>query len=268
MLNHYYTVVRRKVNAMSWKIITNILILQSEGMQSDEGTYRVLLVEPDPNNRASRRTRIVTKAVSQLLWDRDSDEQWQNHHQLFKTLLLHPNAKSFLSYLYEPAFHGLCVRGATFRIYSIADSRQSGPVNYKFMNDQRDHSKSELLALRASTRISVNKDRPIDSLRDNCYYRPTTPNHPSYDSLIYNDNSHRISVFKVAVAAEHDLVPKEVRELAELGQRLHISNLKIRIIVVVYEDAQVTYKIEKSLFDGLGLEVYFLQVTEHQLYPF
>jgi len=268
MLNHYYTVVDGKVNAMSWKSITNILILKPEGTQIDEGAHRVLLVEPDPNNRAAPRTRIVTKAVGQLLWDRDSDEQWRNHHQLFKTLLLHPNAKSLLGYLYEPAFHDLCVRGTTFRIYPMADSRQSGPVNYKFMNDHLIHSKSELLALHEYKRISFNKDRPIDSLRDNWYYRPTTPNHPSYDSLIYDDDSHRISVFKVTVAAEHDLAPKEVRELAELGQRLHISNLKIRIIVVVYEDAQVTYNIEKSLFHDLGLEVYVLRVTEHQLYPF
>ena len=69
MINHYSTVVRGKVNAMTWKIITNILILQREGMQIDEGTDWVLLVEPDPNNRAAPRTRIVTKAISQLLWD-------------------------------------------------------------------------------------------------------------------------------------------------------------------------------------------------------
>ena len=75
-------------------------------------------------------------------------------------------------------------------------------------------------------------------------------------------------MFQVTVAAEHDLSSKGVRELAELGQRLHIRKLKTRIIVVVHEDAQVTYKIEKSLFDALGLEVYVLQVTEHQLYRF
>ena len=253
---------------MTWEFITNALIMQPEGMEIDEVTHRVLLVEPDPNNRAAPRTRIVTKAVSQLLWDRDSDTQWQNHHQLFKTLLLHLSAKSLLGYLYEPAFHALCVRETTFRIYSVTDSRRSGSVNYKFMNDQLDHAKSELLTLHEYTRVSFNKNRPIDSLRDKCYYRPTNPNHPSCDSLIYDDSSHRISAFQITVAAEHDLSPKGVRELVELGQRLHINNLKIRIIVVVYEDAEVTYKIEMGLFDRLGLEVYILQVTERQLYRF
>jgi len=77
---------------MTWESITNILILQLEGMKiDDEATHMVLLVEPDPNDRAAPRMRIVTKAISQLLWDRDSDAQWQNHHKLFKTLLLHSN---------------------------------------------------------------------------------------------------------------------------------------------------------------------------------
>jgi len=242
--------------------------MQPEGMEIDEATHKVLLVEPDPNNRATPRTRIVTKAVGQLLWDRDSDTQWQNHHQLFKTLLLHPNAKSLLGYLYEPAFHALCVRGTTFRTYPVTASHPSGPVNYKFVNNQLDHAKAELLELHEYTRISFNKDRPIDSLRNKCYYRPTNPNHPSCDSLIYDPSSRRISAFQVTVATEHDLSPKGVRELVELGQRLHIEGLKIRIIVVVYEDAGVTYRIEKRLFDDLGLEVHILQVTEHQLYRF
>ena len=253
---------------MTWESITNILILQPEGKEINEAAHRVLLVEPDPNNRAAPRTRIVTKAVSQLLWDRDSDEQWQNHHRLFKTLLLHPNTKSLLGYLYEPVFHALCIRGTTFRIYPITNSRTSGSVNYRFTNHQPNHSESELLTLHEYTRIPFNKDHPIDGLHDNSYYRPTAPTHPSYDSFIYNDNSRQISVFQVTVAAVHGLSPKGVRELVELGQRLHIENLKIRIIVVVYEDAQVTYKIEKRLFDALGLEVYVLQVTEHQLYGF
>jgi len=136
------------------------------------------------------------------------------------------------------------------------------------VNRQLNDAKFELLTLREYTRIPFNKVRPIDSLRDKCYYQPTNPNHPSCDSLIYDESSHRISAFQVTVAAEHDPSPRGVRELVELGQRLHIKNLKIRIIVVVYEDAEVTYKIAKGLLDGLGLEVYILQVTERQLYCF
>ena len=60
-----------------------------------------------------------------------------------------------------------------------------------------------------------------------------------------------------------------VTELCALGRNLRINDLKIRIIVVVLQDAQVTYKIKKTLFHALGgLEVYFLEVTEDQLYSF
>ena len=37
----------------------------------------------------------MTKTVSQLLWERDSDEKWRNHRKLFKILHLEPNAKGF-----------------------------------------------------------------------------------------------------------------------------------------------------------------------------
>jgi hypothetical protein len=108
----------------------------------------------------------------------------------------------------------------------------------------------------------------MDSLLANHYYQPTASNHPPYDSLIYDADSHRISAFQVAVGTERVLASKGARELGKLGQRLQIDDLKIRIIVVGFEDARVTYKIEKDLFDDLGLEVYALQVTEDQLYRF
>ena len=44
-----------------------------------------------------------------------------------------------------------------------------------------------------------------------------------------------------------DLKPKGVRALHELGQRLQINDLKIRIIVVVFENDRVTYTVAKEL---------------------
>jgi hypothetical protein len=72
---------------MSWDLITEILTSHPADTRAVEGSHMVLLVEPQPENRTVPRTRIVTKTVSQLLWERDSDEQWRNHHKLFKTLL-------------------------------------------------------------------------------------------------------------------------------------------------------------------------------------
>jgi hypothetical protein len=62
-------------------------------------------------------------------------------------------------------------------------------------------------------------------------------------------------------------VEKGANALYELGRRLQIDNLKIRIIMVVFEDAEVNLMIRKEVIHSLGLEVYAFTMTEHQLYP-
>jgi len=75
-LNRYGSLVRGKVERIGWDSITAILTSRLGDIELVEDFYRIILVEPQPNDRASSRTRIVTKAVSQLLWERDSTEQW------------------------------------------------------------------------------------------------------------------------------------------------------------------------------------------------
>jgi hypothetical protein len=181
---------------------------------------------------------------------------------------MEPRAKSFLGDLFEPAFHALCIRGASLKIYPITDNRSAGPTNYTFTNNVLDESKSETLTLHGYRRLPFNTTCPISNLIASHYYQPTTPNHPSYDSFIYDANSHQVNAFQVTVAVEHDLVEKGVIGLRDLGKELKINDLKIRIILVVLEAIQVSYKIKKRFFHELGLEVYVLQVTEDQLYDF
>jgi len=251
---------------MSWNSLTEILTWQTEGMEMDKGSYMVVLVGPQPNNRAAPMTGIVTDTVSQLLWERDSNEQWRNHHQLFKTLLQQPSALSFCGRgLFEPAFHELCVGGVTFTIYRMTDKCQK--VNYEFTADHLNDCESETLTLSPQTRRFFNGKHPIDSLLPGHYYQPTSRNKASYDSFIYVPNSQQICAFQVTVGKKHGLSPKGVTELRQLWQRLQTDDLKIRIIVAVFENAQMTFTIDKGLFDSGGLEVYVLQVTEGQLYP-
>ena len=216
----------------------------------------------------------MSKTVSQLLWERDSVEQWRNHHKLFKTLVRIPGAKAFFGTIFEPPFHELCVRGATFTIHPMA--RRTGQVNYVFRNDQendqRRHPKfktsSKTLKLRAQTRVFFDdENNRITSLLADHYYQPIAGNYSSYDTFIYDLNSHQISAFQITTEEEHDLKPKGIVALRELGQRLQIHDLKIRIIVVIFGGAKVTFKVPTSLIQSVS-EVYALEVTEKQLYPY
>jgi len=253
---------------MSWDSIAEILTSHPADIKVEEGSHKVLLVEPQPDNRAASRTRIVTKTISQLLWERDSDEQWQNHHKLFKTLLRETSAKGFCGLLFEPAFHELCVHGTTFTLYPMA--RRMERVNddtftINWCRIFKSKSKSKTLKLRRQNRIFFDEKNPITSLLANHYYQPTTSNYPSFDSFVYDPGLCQISAFQVTIAETYGFMPKAVNALYELGRRLQIDGLKIRIIVVVFGDAQV---VNKDLFDRLGPEAYTLKVTGNQLYPY
>ena len=256
---------------MSWDLITEILTRHPADIRAEEGSHIVLLVEPQPENRTASRTRIVTKTVSQLLWERDSDEQWRNHNKLFKTLLRLSGAKAFLGTVFEPAFHDLCIRGITFTIYPMV--RRRGTVNYIFTNDRPRRSESdsgsETLMLNAQTQIDFDdQNNRMTSLLANHYYQPAASSYPSYDSFVYDPDFHQISAFQVPTAEVHGLRSKGVSALYEIGRRLKIDDLKIRIIAVVFGDAQVTFKVPKDLIQSLGCEMYALEVTEKQLYPY
>ena len=264
-----------KVKGMSWDLIAEILTSHPADIEANEGYHKVLLIEPRPDNRALSRTRIVTKAVSQLLWERDSGEKWRNHRKLFKTLLREASTRSFCGKLFEPAFHALCIHGATFPIYLMA--RQIGRRYYTFVNDVPRNSESEPepepepepenFELNPQGPFFFDDGKnPITSL-DNRYYQPIASNYPSLGSFVYDRDSCQISAFQVAIAEKHGFTPKEVIALGELRQRLQINNLKIQVIVVIFEDAEIAFAIEKNLVHSLGLEVYTLKVTENQLYP-
>jgi len=86
------------------------------------------------------------------------------------------------------------------------------------------------------------------------------------DSFVYDPDSHQINLFQVTVAKDHDLVSKGVQEVRELGQRLEID-LRIRIIVVLFGDVEIDFKVQMGLYDNWGLQTYAVQMTEDQLYP-
>jgi len=239
----------------------------------EEGSHKVLLVEPEPTNRKVSRTRIVTQTVGQLLWERDSGEKWGNHYKLTKTLLQLPGAEALCGGFFEPAFHGMCTKGATLTIYPMTSRKAA--INYIFRNDrEKDQRRDsgpefrlETLVLNEQTGTFFDDGgNKISSLCADHYYQPITDNYPSYDSFVYDPESCQISAFWVTVAERHDFKSKGVTALYELGQRLRINNLKIRIIVAVFWDAEVTFEVPKGLIQSV-CGVYTLQVTEKQLYP-
>jgi hypothetical protein len=78
-LGSYEEEVRRKIKDLSTEILTS----HPADIQTNDGSHKVLLVEPRPDDRALSRARIVTKTVGQLLWERDSGEIIANFSRLY-----------------------------------------------------------------------------------------------------------------------------------------------------------------------------------------
>ncbi len=263
-LHQYDMGVRGMIKAMSWDLILDILTSNAADITAEEGSHRVLLVGPQPNDRTTPRTTVVSKTVSQLLWARDSDEKWRNHRKLFNVLLREPITKGSSGILFEPAFHDLCIHGTTFTIYPM--ERRDGNLNYTFTIPDIRRVKGSKLKLKRQHRVVFGENHPISHLLANEYYQPTSPNYPSLDSFVYDPNSHQVNAFQATVGLEHDLKPGGVYALRDLGERQEIHDLKIRIIVVLFGDNGVTYRVNKVVYNTLRLQVFVLQVTENQLY--
>jgi hypothetical protein len=149
-------------------------------------------------------------------------------------------------------------------------ARNEGPRYYTFVNDaseRRPEPKNLELNLQGPFFFDYEKEQIKVTSLDDHYYQPTSSNYPSLDSFVYDRDSCQISAFQVTITEKHDFSPKGVTALRELGQRLRINNLKIRVIVVVFEGFEVVLNVEPTLFHSLDLQVYMLKVTENQLYP-
>jgi len=86
---------------MYWDKLTTALTGGIEGLSLDDGSSKVILIAPRPEDVALPRIRIITKAVNQLLWEQDSIERGRNHRQLYRTLRQEPSAKCFTGTLFE-----------------------------------------------------------------------------------------------------------------------------------------------------------------------
>jgi hypothetical protein len=167
---------------MTWPTITRALT-GTQTLQLDDGSHKVVLIAPDPDNREVYRPHIVTKAVANMLCERDTNELWRNAHDLYRTMRLDPKTKSTAGWLLEPPFHALCVKGTTLKLYKM--QRTGGrDVNDIFTNVS--HRNEQRLHLPPQQLVLFDKSHPIQELRADCYYKPIHGTQASFDSFIYD----------------------------------------------------------------------------------
>jgi hypothetical protein len=265
-LESYDRAIRGRISGTSWDTLTaalsNGVCQWPGGISFEDGSHKVILVAPLPEEPFLARVTVVTKYVNQLLWDKDAITHRQNLRQLYRTvqgtLSLVPDTKGSTGLLFEPGFHQLCMKGKkAFTLHAMTKS-STEPVNYIFKNSKS--TSSDVLQLHPRELFSFNRIPGLDTKK---YYRPTIPNYPFYDAFIYDQGTdlRRVTVFQIANGTIHDVKSRGLRTLlGELGAN------DIWFVIVTFVDCEVTCSVEKTMYDELKPKMYFLEVDEGDLF--
>jgi hypothetical protein len=244
---------------MTWATITDAL-KGTHTLQLDEGSHRVILIAPDPENREIYCPRIITKAVASMLCDRDTNERWRNAHNLYRSMRLDPKTKSSAGWLLEPPFYALCVTGTTFQIYQMQRT-SGGIVNDIFTNVG--YTKQQTLILPPQELVSFDKSHPINALKPDHYYQPI---HGTQPSFIYDPMAPCITMLQVIDGEKHSVNALGISFLLKLVKRLQLPVPKLRFVVVVPEGDQVHLMLPKAV--DVPIELFSLEVSEAELFPY
>jgi hypothetical protein len=261
-LSFYREHVRGKIREMTWPTITKALITGSHTLQLNEGSHKVIVIDPHPENREIYVPRIATKTIGSLMSEQDTAERWQNAHNLYQSMRLDPMSKSTAGWLLEPPFHALCVRGTTFQLYPLK-LKPGGRTDDNFVNSE--YTARESLVLPRQERVVFDKVLLIQSLEPDHYYQPIHGTQASFDSFIYDPTVPRITSFQVTVGVSHDVKTLGLSLLLQLMEQLRLPTPALRFVVVIPEGDQVQCVLPKAR--SFNLEMFCLEVSEAELFP-
>jgi len=262
-LANYDQAIRNQIMTMPWDTLTAALSRGISEMSFDDGSHKVILVAPQQDDHFSAQVTVVTKYVTQILWDKDAIARRQNFRKMYNTLSPAPLAKGFTGVLFEHAFHQLCMKGEkAFALHAMSKSN-TGQVNYSFRTSKS--TPAGVLQLHPRELFSFNSKNQILDPDIQKYYQPTIPNYPSFDSVIYEEqddqgNSRRLIAFQMTNGESHDIKSSGLRTLGDLGVK------DIQFVIVTSPGFDVTCLVEKTTYDKLGLKMYFLEVEEAELF--
>jgi hypothetical protein len=262
LIPHYSRQLNQKVIDIPWDIITTALTARKVLISLNDGSHKIILVRPSSSDRSSPLFSIITKTVSRLLHDRDSDARWQNARKLYRTLRADPESKTTAGKFFEPQFHTMCMKGTSLRLFSM-DVKPGGRTLDTFANDDAANYHTTLV-LPPQQHISFNRELSITNLLANQYYQPTHGTQPSYDSFIFNPEEAKFTLFQVTCGNTHSVIPKGINALIDLATKLEVNEPMLDFVAVVPEGDRVKFQVPKDR--PFLLKMYCVEVTENELY--
>lgn len=260
-MDAYRKIVAGKISTMSWKTVTDLLTKRSQAVSLDEGSHRVILINPDPETRSDFIPTIVAKPVGAMLLEQDSQFRWRNSHHLYQSLRQDPKTRSSSGWVMEAAFHALCTTGVNFKLHPMS-MRPGGRTNDLYTNSMP--STPLDLTLPVQELVVFEGTHLPGTLEAGHYYRPVFATQPSYDSFVYQPAGNYVYPMQVTNGKAHDIKPKGINVLLQHFQELGLPTPTIRFIVVIPAGDEVTCTVPKMR--NFSVEMFCLEVEERELF--
>jgi hypothetical protein len=257
----YRKIVEQKIRAMSWKTVTDLLMERPRSVSLDEGSHRVILINPDPETRFDCIPTIVAKPVGAMLLEQDSQSRWRNSHHLYQSLRQDPKTRSSSGWAMEAAFHALCTKGVDFKLHPMS-IRPGGRTNDLYTNSMA--STPLDLSLPVQELVVFEGTHLPGTLEAGHYYRPVFATQPSYDSFLYQPAGNYVYPIQVTNGKAHEIKTKGIHVLLQHIQELGLPTPTIRFIVVIPAGDEVTCTVSKMR--NFFVEMFCLEVQERELF--
>jgi hypothetical protein len=112
--------------------------------------------------------------------------------------------------------------------------------------------------------LMYNNAHPLTSLDSRHYYQPSFDTQSSFDSFIYNEDEHQITMFQNTVGANHTVKVKGFEFLYNLALRLKVPNMKLRFVALVESGGTVECPLPMAWFGHL--DFFSLEISEDALF--
>ena len=255
------------VLAKVWAIDPNNLRQTFNNEHFGNVSHHILVIEPLPTNHWLFVKRIASRRVFEMLWEKHLKTRVSDMKYFYDLFRATTTTASSAGWVFEFRMHQLLTRQQTIRLFPITQDNP-GPKNFIY----RGYPGENPIDLQL---IKSDEHRLLeDEFHANRYYRPTSTNFPTIDSLLLihpPDSPPILLAFQITRnKKEHDVNEAGLQRIDKMIKKLKSTedtqNARLYFVVVTPEDVEPEIKVHKAYFGMTGNEK--LPVEKFQVFNY
>ena len=250
-----------------WAIDPNKLQQTFNNQLFDEVSHHILVIEPLPTNRWLFVKRIASRRVFEMLWEKHLKTRVSDMKYFYDLFRATTTTASSAGWVFEFRMHQLLTRQQTIRLFPITQDNP-GPKNFIYKGYPGENP--------IDLQLIKSDEHPLfeDEFHANRYYRPTSTNFPTIDSLLLihpPDSPPILLAFQIARnKKEHNVNEAGLQRIDKMIKKLKSTedtqNARLYFVVVTPEEVEPEIKVHKAYFGMTGNEK--LPVEKFQVFNY